>query len=203
MEARHYYLAVSDSSQKMPTVAAFATAASAAAAGGLVVACSDRASLDECAAGLAGSGFDVVLAHSDLSQRELEAAAGRMAAAAVAVAAQGDAAGAAPGDAAGGSGRPPTLAFVATDAALRALPREAPPLGAPLLICLDPPTTREVHALRLAAAFGAGRRRAGRGGGGIVVHIAVAGELEAFRAAEAAVGAPISELPVHIPSLFV
>jgi hypothetical protein len=208
MEARHFYLAVADAAtQKVPTVAAFATAAAAAAASpvraaGLAVACGDRASLDECAVGLAGSGFEVILAHSDLSQSELEAAAGRVTAAAAAAAAgaQGAAAAAAQGDAAGGSGRPAPFAFVATDAALRALPRESP-LGVPLLIHFDPPTTREAHALRLAAAFGAGKRRAGRGGG-IAVHIAVAGELEAFRAAEAAVGAPISELPVHIPSLF-
>jgi hypothetical protein len=94
-----------------------------------------------------------------------------------------------------------SVVVVASDACLRALPKPLTPLGLPLLLSLELPPSRDVLQRRLAAVFGGSRQR-GRGRA-ILIDLVSAGETAAFRTRERASSAPVSQMPLHAPDVFV
>ncbi|KAI8472627.1 MAG: hypothetical protein J3K34DRAFT_453765 [Monoraphidium minutum] len=93
-----------------------------------------------------------------------------------------------------------SLVLATTDVCLKALPKELLPIGLPLLIQYDIPTSKDAFTRRVSSVFGGSkeRRRAQRC---VVIDFVVAGELPAFRARERFSTAPVLEMPVHVPDI--
>lgn len=97
------------------------------------------------------------------------------------------------------AGAPPAI-LVSTDAGLKCVSREQLPLGLPVLLQYDLPAAKDAQQRRIAAVFGGSRER--RGQKAVVVSFVVAGEVPRFRAFEALCGAPVQEMPVHVPDVW-
>ncbi|WIA19248.1 hypothetical protein OEZ85_003885 [Tetradesmus obliquus] len=95
-----------------------------------------------------------------------------------------------------------SLVLVASDACLKGLPRDLLPLGLPLLIQYDLPASKDVLSRRIGAVFGSSKERGRRAGRQVVIDFVAAGEVAAFRARERLSSAPVMEMPVHVPDMF-
>jgi translation initiation factor 4A len=92
--------------------------------------------------------------------------------------------------------------LVASDICLKGIPRELLPLGLPLLIQYDLPSSKDVLSRRIGAVFGSSKERGRRAGKQVVIDFVAAGEVAAFRARERLSSAPVMEMPVHVPDIF-
>ncbi|KAG2496134.1 hypothetical protein HYH03_005737 [Edaphochlamys debaryana] len=110
------------------------------------------------------------------------------------------------GEAAGGGGRGAAAeesllpcVLVLTDVCTKVLPKELLPLGISLLVEYDLPPSKDLYTRRLSL-FGGGKDR--RSQRCVVVDLAEAGALAAFRALEGFAAAPVQELPVRVEEMF-